>query len=83
MVRDARRTDRERLGPFRGESTWRLSIDPDGTVARVELIVDNLVRAARHAADPSELLHADEVHLAAMRLPVSTRPSVAVLPLRY
>lgn len=56
MVGDASRTDRERLGPFRGESTWRLGIDPDGTVTRVELNVDNLVRAARHAADPSELL---------------------------
>jgi hypothetical protein len=83
VAADASRTDQDLLGPFRGGSTWRLGINPDGTVAQVELIVDNLVQAARHAAAPSELLQADRVRLAAMRLPASDRPSVTVLPFQY
>jgi hypothetical protein len=59
-LRAASRRQRERLGPHLGTSTWRVRIQPDGTVADVEAVVDNLVPISSGAGDPAEVLAAEK-----------------------
>ena len=55
-LRAAAHRERERFGPLLGTSTWRIRIDPDGSVAEVAAVVDNLVATGAAAGDPADLL---------------------------
>jgi len=58
-VRAASQRERERLGSLLGTSTWRIRIQPDGRVAEVEAVVDNLVPVNSDAGDPADVLAAE------------------------
>ena len=70
-----------RLGPFFGETVWRLVVDQYGHVSNIDLVVDNLV-AARGGADPSELRAATEAFISEAGFPPSSGQSTVILPLR-
>jgi len=62
-IRAASCRERERFGPLLGTSTWRVRIDPDGSVAEAVAVVDNLVPAGAGAGEPADLLAAEQTLL--------------------
>jgi hypothetical protein len=80
-LRAAGRRERERFGPLLGTSTWRLRIDPDGGVAEVVAVVDNLVPSGPGAGEPSDLLAAERSLLGDAVFERRDGPSELIVPL--
>jgi len=81
-VRDADRRERRRFGrPVLGTSTWRLRIEPDGSVAEVAPVVDNLVAAGAGTGDLADLLATERALLGDTVFEGRDEPSELLLPL--
>jgi hypothetical protein len=80
-VRARWQEEKERLGPFIGQATWRLTVDQDGKVRVVELVVDNLITTETGTSGPSETLTACESLLRRTTFPKSEGTSILLFPL--
>jgi len=80
-LRAAARRERERYGPILGTSTWRLHIEPDGSVSEVLAVVDNLVPGGPGAGDPTDVVEAERSVLADAVFERRDGPSELILPL--
>jgi len=70
-----------RLGPFYGKAIWRFSVDENGLVSQVNLIVNNLVAARHETGDVSALFAVSEEIIRDSAFPPSKGTSTVLLPL--